>query len=71
MMQRLCSVTLSLFHSVTPLLLAVVLVLLTAAPAFAQTTIVQSQRTPYLELLVTFALCGAAVFAVCRSSRRN
>jgi hypothetical protein len=53
------------------LLLAVALVLLTAAPAFAQTTIVQPQRTPYLELLVTFAFCGAAVFAVCRSSRRN
>lgn len=47
-------------------------VLLTAAPAFAQgTTIVQTHRTPYLELLVTAVLCGAAVFAVCRSSRRN
>jgi hypothetical protein len=47
-------------------------VLLSATPAFAQgAEIIQSQRTPYLEVLVTAVLCGAAVFAVCRSSRRN
>lgn len=46
-----------------------------AAPAWAQqeggTTIVVSQRTPYVESVVVLALCGAALFAVCRSSRRN
>lgn len=49
--------------------------LLHAVPAWAQsgggTTIVVSQRTPYVESVVVLALCGAALFAVCRSSRRN
>jgi hypothetical protein len=52
-------------------LFAAALVLLTAAPAYAQTEIVQSQRTPYLELMVTAALFAGVVFAVCRNSRRN
>ena len=70
-MRKLHSASLSLCRSVTPPLCAIVLVVFTAAPAFAQTTVVQPERIPYVELFVTFALCGAAVFAVCRSSRRN
>lgn len=35
------------------------------------TTIVVQGRTPYLEGAVVLALSGAALFAVCRSSRRN
>jgi hypothetical protein len=49
--------------------------LLSAVPALAQdgggTRVVVEQPTPYVEMLVVAAACAAAVFAVCRSSRRN
>lgn len=71
-MRPVHSLTLSLFNSFTHAVRTALLVLLTAAPAFAQgTQVVQHQPFPYMELFVTFALCGGAVFAVCRSSRRN
>jgi hypothetical protein len=72
-MRRTGSLTVSLCHSVTLLVRTAALVLLTAAPAFAQgtTQVVHHERFPLMELFVTFALCAGAVFAVCRSSRRN
>jgi hypothetical protein len=42
-----------------------------AALAQGGSQIVYQQRTPWLEATVVMALCGAALFAVCRSSRRN
>ena len=47
--------------------------LLSQTPALAQggSEIVYQQRTPWMEAAVVIALCGAALFAVCRSSRRN
>ena len=52
---------------------AIMLSLLSQTPALAQggSEIVYQQRTPWLEASVVIALCGAALFAVCRSSRRN
>lgn len=55
------------------------LLLFFAAPALAQqqpppaagAQIVVQERIPYVESLVVAVLCGAAIFAVCRSSRRN
>lgn len=41
-----------------------------AAPAGGTTTVVQG-RGLALEWVITIAMCGAALFVVCRSSRRN
>ncbi len=43
----------------------------TSALAQGGSTIVYQQRTPWLEASVVIVLFGAALFAVCRSSRRN
>lgn len=68
-MRRFCFATMPLCRFVTT---GAAVLLLTAAPAYAQgTTIVQPQQVPYLELLVTGTLAGLVVFVVCRSSRRN
>lgn len=41
-----------------------------AAPPGGTTTVVQG-RGLALEWVITIAMCGAALFVVCRSSRRN
>ncbi len=42
-----------------------------AAPAGGTTTVVVQGRGLALEWIITIAMCGVALFVVCRSSRRN
>ncbi|MFO1093100.1 MAG: hypothetical protein U0992_07280 [Planctomycetaceae bacterium] len=58
------------FLAVLPLLVLHVAPALAQQPAGGSQIVVQ-ERVPYVESLVAAALCGAAIFAVCRSSRRN
>lgn len=41
------------------------------APSGGSTTIIVSGRTLTFEWAITIAMCGLALFVVCRSSRRN
>lgn len=43
----------------------------TAPPAGGGTTVIVLGRSLSFEWIITVAMCGAALFVVCRSSRRN
>ena len=42
-----------------------------APPAGGATTIIVQGRSLAFEWIITIAMCGVALFVVCRSSRRN